>query len=53
MSGLEAWLVEFEHGGNHAAGSGCTLEEVSLEDVLAVVSGPAVVACEGPIERRY
>ena len=45
-------MIELEHRGNHTASSGCTLEEMLLEDVLAVVSGPAVVALERSKESK-
>ena len=45
-------LIELEHRGNHTASSGSTLEEMLLEDVLAVVAGPAVVALERSKESK-
>ena len=43
--------VELDHGGDHAASPGGTLQEMGLEHVLAVVARAAVVAFKGPIEK--
>ena len=50
-TGARLLLVELDHGGDHAASPGGTLQEMGLEHVLAVVARAAVVAFEGPIEK--